>query len=98
MHGDLPGERAAVSGNQHDRDPDPCSENRQDDAVGGAIVAVDHGNGEQGKTRLHEQHGPLHPVDRRSTENDALPACLQRILEGCDDLALGGDLACAFEG
>ena len=27
------------------------------------------------------------------TENDALPACLQRTLEGCDHLALGGDLA-----
>jgi hypothetical protein len=46
MHGDLPGERAAVRCEQHDRGPNPRRENRHDYAVGSAIVAVDQGNGD----------------------------------------------------
>jgi hypothetical protein len=53
-----------MSCDQHYRDSDPSSENRQDDAIRSAIVAVNHRNSDQGKTRLHEQHGPLYPVDR----------------------------------
>ena len=61
--------------------PTPVAKTVKDDAVGGSVVAVDHGDGDQGERRLHEQHRPFHPVDGRSAQDDTLPSRVERVLE-----------------
>lgn len=53
----LPGER-------DDLDSRPGREDRHDEAVRGAIIAVDHGYRDQGEPRLDEQHAAPSPRAR----------------------------------
>ena len=46
-----------------------------------AVVAVDERDRDQRQQRDEDHAGPLHPVDARLTEDDALPASVERGLE-----------------
>ena len=53
-------------------------------AGSGPIVAVDHADCQQGQDGFENQAPPLHPVDRRPTDDDALSTRIEGLLQGVD--------------
>ena len=70
-----------MGSDEHDGDGYPCRKQRHRDGRSGAIVTVNHRDGDQGAGCLQEKTAPLHPIDRRSADDNAFSPCFQRILD-----------------
>src|SRR5262249_21354686 len=81
LHRELAGEGPAVRRDQDHRYPRSGREDRENDAVGRPVVAMDHADRDQRECRLHHQRRPFYPVDRGVAQNDALAARVERVLD-----------------
>jgi hypothetical protein len=85
---DFARERTAVSGDQEDGHGNARGKDRERDDAGEPVVAMNHGDGNEGAKPLEQDRGPFDHADRRLADNDALTPCVQCPPQLVDNLAL----------
>src|SRR6185312_2000477 len=86
----VPRERAIVCSDQENARGHPGSIGAESDGGSPAIAGMDDGNRRQNAHGLYHQTYPLHRVDFRPADDDALATRVERVLDGNGDFALPG--------
>ncbi len=91
--GNFARKRATISGDEQHGQGNACCKEHQCHCAGAPVIAVNHGNGDQGAESLKQNPHPFNRAYGRLADNNALASRIKRCMERSYQFRPSGSLA-----